>query len=78
MRAGQEAAWGDTPCHGDVFHIQRRCEGLADTLSRPAAGATTRRKALQAGTGRADQLEQARHTEARASCLARDVRTLVQ
>ena len=27
LRAGQRAAWGDTPCHGDVFHIQRQCEG---------------------------------------------------
>src|SRR3954454_8018513 len=88
LRAGQQAAWGDTSCHGDVFHIQRRCESLAGTLSRLAAGATSRRKALQAGIGRAGQrgpdgkrgvqLEQARHTEARASCLARDVRTLVQ
>jgi hypothetical protein len=34
LRAGQQAAWGDTPCHGDVFHIQRRCEGLANTLLR--------------------------------------------
>jgi len=25
LRAGQRAAWGDTPCHGDVFHIQRQC-----------------------------------------------------
>src|SRR5215213_3225228 len=24
LRAGQRAAWGDTPCHGDVFHIQRQ------------------------------------------------------
>src|SRR3954467_7947695 len=88
LRAGQQAAWGDTPCHGDVFHIQRRCEGLASTLSRLAAGATSRRKMLRARIGRAGQrgpdgklavrLEQARHTEARASCLARDVRTLVQ
>src|SRR3954470_15664203 len=88
LRAGQQAAWGDTPCHGDVFHIQRRCEGLAHTLSRLATGATSRRKALQAGIGRTGQrgpdgkhvvqLEQACHTEARASCLARDVRTLVQ
>src|SRR3954452_10001088 len=88
LRAGQQAAWGDTPCHGDVFHIQRRCEGLANTLSRLAAGATSRRKTLQAGIGRAGQrdpdgklvvqLELARHMEARASCLARDVRTLVQ
>jgi transposase-like protein len=31
LRAGQRAAWGDTPpCHGDVFHIQRQCEGLAN------------------------------------------------
>ncbi len=88
LRAGQRAAWGDTPCHGDVFHIQRQCEGLANTLQHLATGATSRRKALQAGTGRAGQrdpdselvvqLELARHTEARASCLARDVRTLVQ
>src|SRR5215218_109932 len=56
LRAGQQAAWGDTPCHGDVFHIQRRCEGLANTLSRLAQGATSRRKTLQAGTGRANGL----------------------
>src|SRR3954447_19310236 len=31
LRAGQQAAWGDTPCHGDVFHIQRQCGGLANT-----------------------------------------------
>src|ERR671928_952686 len=55
LRAGQKAAWGETPCHGDVFHIQRRCEGLATTLSRLAQGATSRRKALQAGIGRAGQ-----------------------
>src|ERR1700685_2161835 len=29
LRAGQKAAWDDTPCHGDVFHITRRYEGLA-------------------------------------------------
>src|SRR3712207_4023233 len=88
LRAGQQAAWSDTPCHGDVFHIQRRCEGLANTLSRLATGATSRRETLQAGISRAGerdpdhelgvQLEQARHMEARALCLVRDVRTLVQ
>jgi len=87
LRAGRRAAWGDTPCHGDVFHIQRQCEGLANTLARLAQGATSRRKALQAKIGRTGQrdpdhefvvqLELARHTEARASCLARDVRTLM-
>jgi hypothetical protein len=53
LRAGQRAAWGETPCHGDVFHIQRQCEGLANALSRLAQGATSRRKALQARIGRA-------------------------
>src|SRR3954468_468548 len=88
LRAGQRAAWGETPCHGDVFHIQRQCEGLANTLSRLAAGATSRRKMLQTGISRAGQsppdhelvvqLEPARRSEAQANWLARDVRTLVQ
>jgi hypothetical protein len=29
LRAGQKAAWGETPCHGDVFHILSRCADLA-------------------------------------------------
>jgi len=47
LRAGQRAAWGDTPCHGDVFHIQHQCDGLANTLARLAQGATSRRRTLQ-------------------------------
>ncbi len=43
LRAGQKAAWGDTPCHGDVFHIQRQCDGLANMLARLAKGGTSRR-----------------------------------
>jgi hypothetical protein len=88
LRAGQAAAWGDTPCHGDVFHIQHQCGGLGNTLSRLAQGATSRRKRLLAGIGRASQrapdvelatqLALARQTEARTSRLARDIRTLVQ
>ena len=87
LRAGQRAAWDDTPCHGDVFHIQRQCEGLASTLARLAQGAMSRRKVLQAKVGRtgprgpdrelATQLALARQSEARANWLARDVRTLV-
>src|ERR1700759_1507785 len=86
LRAGQRAAWGDTPCHGDVFHIQRQCEGLANTLSRLAKGATSRRKKLEARIERAGRpgpacelvipLELARQTETRADWLARDLRTL--
>ncbi len=88
LRAGQKAAWGDTPCHGDVFHIQRQCEGLANTLARLAKGTTSRRQTLQAKAGRggqrgpddqlATQLALARQTEAQAHGLARNIRTLTQ
>ena len=88
LRAGQRAAWGDTPCHGDVFHIQHQCGELANTLARLAQGATSRRQALQAKTGHAGprgpddefatQLAQARQAETQAHELARDVRTLTQ
>jgi hypothetical protein len=88
LRAGQKAAWDDTPCHGDVFHIQRQCEGLANTLSRLAKGATSRRKKLEAKIDRPSRLdpandlvfrlELARQTEIQASWLARDIRTLTQ
>ncbi len=88
LRAGQKAAWSDTPCHGDVFHIQRQCESLANTLSRLAHGATSRRQALQAKTGRAGQrvaddelatrLALTRQAETQAHGLARDIRTLTQ
>ena len=88
LRAGQKAAWGVTPCHGDVFHIQRQCEGIANTLARIAKGATSRRKTLQAKTERAgqrgsadelaSQLVLARQAETKAHYLARDIRTLIQ
>jgi len=88
LRAGQTAAWGDTPCHGDVFHIQRQCEGLANTLQHLAKGATSRRQKLRAKidrTGQGDpddelaiQLALARQTETQAHGLARDIRTLTQ
>jgi hypothetical protein len=88
LRAGQRAAWGNTPCHGDVFHIQRQCEGLTNTLSHLAKGATSRRETLQTkrtGAGQQDaddgcaaQLALARQTEAQAIGLAHDIRTLTQ
>jgi len=89
LRAGQKAAWDDTPCHGDVFHIQHQYEGLANTLSRLAKGARSRRQKLEARIDCAGQrdpdddplateLRLARQIEARASCLARDIRTLTQ
>jgi hypothetical protein len=86
LRAGQKAAWDDTPCHGDVFHIIRQCEGLANTLSRIAKGARSRREKQEAKFGRAGQLGPkeaaelalARRAETRALELARGIRTLIQ
>jgi hypothetical protein len=88
LRAGQKAAWGDTPCHGDVFHIQHQYESLANTLSRLAKGAASRCKKLHDRIDRASQrgpdetlaiqLEQARQNEIQAYRLARDIRTLTQ
>src|SRR3954467_6089966 len=86
LRAGQRAAWGETPCHGDVFHIQRQCEGLANTLSHLAKGARSRCEKLEAKIGRTGQLgpddelavELAWQTETQAQGLVRDIRTLTQ
>jgi hypothetical protein len=88
LRAGQKAAWGETPCHGDVFHIQHQYEGLANTLSRLAKGAASRCQKLRERINRASQrgpdetisiqLEQAQQTETQACRLARDIRTLTQ
>ena len=47
LRAGQKAAWGETPCQGDIFHIQHQYEGLANTLSHLAKGAGSRRQKLE-------------------------------
>jgi hypothetical protein len=77
----------DTPCHGDVFHIQKQCESLANVLAQVAMGATSRRKALDVkmdaakensrGNTLSTPLMLARQTEQQACQLARDVKTLV-
>ena len=87
LRAGQRAALGDTPCHGDVFHIQHQCETLANLLGRLAQGAATRRQRLEQRMAKArlkgqgntlsSKLAKARKAETHALKLARDVKTLV-
>ena len=47
LRAGQKAVMPETPCHGDVFHIQQQFEQVANGLERQAQGATTRRIKLE-------------------------------
>jgi len=40
LRAGQAAAWGAVPCHGDVFHAERELGRLATHLAHRAAQCT--------------------------------------
>jgi hypothetical protein len=47
LRAGQAAAWGAVPCHGDVFHAERELGRLATYLTHRVAGCTAAVKALQ-------------------------------
>jgi hypothetical protein len=47
IRAGQKAAWGDIPCHGDVWHILDQCDALCRNLAKKAQGATTQREKLE-------------------------------
>lgn len=87
LRAGQKTALGNTPCHGDVFHVQKQCETLANLLARVAMGATTQRKALEAKMAAAKELgcgntlstplALARQSEKQSVELARNVKTLV-
>ncbi len=76
----------DTPCHGDIFHIEQQCQSLANVLARLAKGAVSRRKALDpkmadakasgCGNTLSRELTLARQAEQRAVQLARDVKTL--
>jgi len=91
LRAGQNAACPDVPCHGDVFHAERDLGQLATYLENRALGAMAARQKAQAGFERAlrphsrrrqdrpalqRRLEAARQTEADEIDLADDLRTL--
>jgi hypothetical protein len=78
LRAGQKLVWNDTPCHGDIFHIQHQCEVLANTLSSVAKGCISARQKLQIQAGNSAQVSAAIHAETQSNALARDVRTLSQ
>lgn len=86
LRAGQAAAWEDTPCHGDVFHAERELGNLATFLERRATGCQTALEKLQRKMQRAKKrgkgntlskkLASARKAAERMVPLARDIRTL--
>ncbi|MEL6555767.1 MAG: hypothetical protein AAFQ63_20240 [Cyanobacteria bacterium J06621_11] len=89
LRAGQKAAMPETPCHGDVFHIQQQFEQVANSLARQAQGATTRRIKLEETIAQAklkDKMTQKltiqqvkiKRREAGLMARARDVKILLQ
>jgi hypothetical protein len=87
LRAGQRAAFGTLPCHGDVFHILQQCETLSNLLKRIAKGVVSRRQHLEIrmaqavlkgqGNRLSAKLVTARKAETRAVNLAKDVSILV-
>ena len=88
IRAGQTAAWPDTPCHGDIFHIQHQAKELMSFLSRRAAAATSRNRKLEQEMHKAKlqarghtlstKLTLARRAELQTLQLANDVKILMQ
>ncbi len=88
LRAGFKRAWGDKPCHGDVFHILQQCESLVNVLDNVAQGAASRCQAMELKMdgakilGRGNlyslQLGTARRAKAQTAQLVKDIKTLTQ
>ena len=89
LRAGQKAVMPETPCHGDVFHIQQQFEQVANGLARQAQGATTHRIKLEQTIAKAwltnsmtqkltIQQVKAKRREAGLVARAQEVKTLLQ
>ena len=86
LRAGQKAAWGEVPCHGDVFHAERDLGNLAFFLERRADGCVGAREKLEHKMerskrhGRGNELSKklaiARQSETLAVALAQEIRIL--
>ena len=79
----------ETPCHGDVFHIQHQFEQVANGLARQAQGATTHRIKVEQRIAKAlltnrmtqkltIQRVKANRREARLVARAHDVKILCQ
>lgn len=87
LRAGQKAAWGQLPCHGDVFHVEKDLNELAWFLARRARGCTLARQKLERKYQQIERsckrqtlgrkLSIAQRQEQKALALAADVRVLV-
>ena len=88
LRTGQELAWPDVPCHGDVFHIIQAAKDLTRRLKQAAQKATTRRQKLERkmeaaklkgkGNKFSKPLTLSRQKEKDAHALATDVKILLE
>ena len=85
LRAVPTAVMPETPCHGDIFHIQQQFETLANRLIRQAKGATSRRLKLEQQIAKArlthqvtrqmrSRLVHAKHLEQGLTPLAKDLK----
>ena len=87
IRAGQKAAWGNLPCHGDVWHIFDQGESLCRSLAKKAQGVTTQRKKLEhsmeaaklkgKGNKLSAKLTQARKNEEKLLNLSKEIKILL-
>jgi hypothetical protein len=88
LRAGQRAAWGEVPCHGDIFHPEKSLHELCTFLARRAPACTLVRQKIQHKYEQIERsckrqtlghrLAQARREEHKALTLAADVRVLTE
>jgi hypothetical protein len=88
LRLGQQEAWGDVPCHGDIFHAERELGKLAAYLANRVLGCTSAREKLEhkmqrcrknsRGRTLSKRLAMARQAEADAVTLADDVVTMAE
>jgi hypothetical protein len=46
LRAGQQAAWGEVPCHGDIFHPEKSLHDLCLFLAHRAQRCTAARQKI--------------------------------
>jgi hypothetical protein len=88
LRAGQQAAWGDLPCHGDIFHPETNLHELCRFLAGRACACTSARQKIQHKYQQIERsckrqtlgqrLARAQRTEQEALALAADVQVLAE
>jgi hypothetical protein len=88
LRAGQQAAWGDVPCHGDIFHPEKSLHELCTFLSRRVPAYTLARQKIERQYRQIERsckrqtlgrrLALARRAEQKALTMAADVRVLTE